>query len=82
MYVAYVSFSCSKIPDSPTRAGSESGVPLGYIAEEPRGFLGTISRQILATHRPFTAVVMDQQGMPILWVSSCTEINEGEYSQY
>ena len=42
---------------------------LGYIAEEPRGFLSTFGRQIFRTHRPFRAVVMDPFGTPILWVS-------------
>ncbi|KAF8969932.1 Scramblase-domain-containing protein [Flammula alnicola] len=44
------------------------GEPLGYIAEEPRGFLGTLSRQAFATHRPFKAVIMDKEGLPVLWV--------------
>ncbi|KAF9567583.1 Scramblase-domain-containing protein [Agrocybe pediades] len=47
---------------------NENGAILGYIAEEPRGFMGTISRQFLRTHRPFSAVVMDDQGTPILWL--------------
>ncbi|CAA7267900.1 unnamed protein product [Cyclocybe aegerita] len=46
----------------------ENGEPLGYIAEEPRGFLGTLSRQAFATHRPFRAVIMDNEGLPVLWV--------------
>ncbi|KAG9226004.1 hypothetical protein CCMSSC00406_0009101 [Pleurotus cornucopiae] len=47
---------------------NEHGVPLGYIAEEPGGFLKTFSRQLLSTHRPFRALVMDLEGSPILWV--------------
>ncbi|KAF8163172.1 Scramblase-domain-containing protein [Crassisporium funariophilum] len=47
---------------------NEAGEPLGYIAEEPRGFLGTLSRQAFATHRPFRAVIMNQEGSPILWI--------------
>ncbi|KAJ8496427.1 hypothetical protein ONZ45_g12451 [Pleurotus djamor] len=47
---------------------NEHGTPLGYIAEEPGGFLKTFSRQMLATHRPFRALVMDLAGSPILWV--------------
>lgn len=50
------------------RIGNEHGVPLGYIAEEPGGFLKTFSRQLLSTHRPFRALVMDLEGSPILWV--------------
>ncbi|KAF9483860.1 Scramblase-domain-containing protein [Pholiota conissans] len=45
-----------------------NGEPLGYIAEEPRGFLGTLSRQAFSTHRPFQAVIMDNDGVPVLWV--------------
>ncbi|KAF5373166.1 hypothetical protein D9758_001625 [Tetrapyrgos nigripes] len=44
------------------------GQPLGYIAEEPGGFLSSINRQIFATHRPFKAVIMDAAGKPILWI--------------
>jgi len=47
---------------------SEQGDTLGYIAEEPRGFLATFGRQILRTHRPFRALVMDSEGNPILWL--------------
>ena len=47
---------------------NESGEPLGFIAEEPRGFLSTFSRQIFRTHRPFRAIIMDHDGTPILWV--------------
>lgn len=48
-------------------SASEGGESLGYIAEEPKGFLGTLSRQMFATHRPFRAVIMDNAGIPILW---------------
>ncbi|ETW85743.1 hypothetical protein HETIRDRAFT_470895 [Heterobasidion irregulare TC 32-1] len=47
---------------------NESGEPLGFIAEEPRGFLSTFSRQIFRTHRPFRAIIMDHDGTPILWI--------------
>lgn len=47
---------------------NEEGDTLGYIAEEPRGFLATFGRQILRTHRPFRALVMDSAGTPILWL--------------
>jgi len=38
------------------------------MAEEERGFLGTFSRQILRTHRPFRSVIMDSTGSPVLWI--------------
>ncbi|KAH8106761.1 Scramblase-domain-containing protein [Cristinia sonorae] len=41
---------------------------LGFIAEEPRGFFAAFNRQILRTHRPFRALVMDSAGSPILWL--------------
>ncbi|THH29634.1 hypothetical protein EUX98_g4546 [Antrodiella citrinella] len=41
---------------------------LGFIAEEPRGILATMSRQVLRTHRPFRAIVMDSAGSPVLWL--------------
>ncbi|RPD80232.1 Scramblase-domain-containing protein [Lentinus tigrinus ALCF2SS1-7] len=47
---------------------NEAGETLGYIAEEPRGFLAAFSRQIFRTHRPFRAIVMDTEGSPILWL--------------
>jgi len=47
---------------------NEHEEPLGYIAEEPRGILSVFSRQILRTHRPFRAIVMDAAGSPILWI--------------
>lgn len=47
---------------------NELGDTLGYIAEEPRGFLATLSRQVFRTHRPFRAIVMDAEGSPILWI--------------
>ncbi|KAJ8592820.1 Scramblase-domain-containing protein [Rhizopogon salebrosus TDB-379] len=47
---------------------NEAGEPLGYIAEEPRGFLSMFARQIFRTHRPFRALVMDLHGSPILWI--------------
>ncbi|RDB20951.1 hypothetical protein Hypma_011469 [Hypsizygus marmoreus] len=47
---------------------NELGEPLGYIAEEPRGFFAVMARQAFATHRPFRAVIMDLEGSPIMWV--------------
>ncbi len=54
-------------------AGSVDGELLGYIAEEPKGFWGILSRQAFATHRPFRAVIMDKEGSPVLW--GCLIIN-------
>ncbi|KIJ69579.1 hypothetical protein HYDPIDRAFT_179335 [Hydnomerulius pinastri MD-312] len=45
-----------------------AGQPLGYIAEEPRGFFSMFARQVFRTHRPFRAVVLDLEGSPILWI--------------
>ncbi|KAF9648072.1 Scramblase-domain-containing protein [Thelephora ganbajun] len=47
---------------------TEDGEPLGYVAEEPRGLLSVFFRQIFRTHRPFRAIVMDNEGTPILWL--------------
>ncbi|CED84671.1 Phospholipid scramblase [Phaffia rhodozyma] len=44
------------------------GLPVGFIAEEDSGFMGTITRQLFRTHRPFRSVIMDVEGNPILWV--------------
>ncbi|KIP08158.1 hypothetical protein PHLGIDRAFT_104733 [Phlebiopsis gigantea 11061_1 CR5-6] len=41
---------------------------LGYIAEESRSTFSMLGRQILRTHRPFRALVMDRFGSPILWL--------------
>jgi hypothetical protein len=47
---------------------NDVGEVLGFIAEEPRGLLASFSRQLLKTHRPFRAVIMDREGTPILWI--------------
>ncbi|KAH7107774.1 Scramblase-domain-containing protein [Auriculariales sp. MPI-PUGE-AT-0066] len=44
------------------------GQVVGYILEEPRGILSTLSRQLFRTHRPFRALVLDPDGAPILWL--------------
>ncbi|KAL7425159.1 hypothetical protein Q5752_000847 [Cryptotrichosporon argae] len=44
------------------------GQLVGFLAEEEQGFISTISRQALRTHRPFRSVVMDRTGKPILWI--------------
>lgn len=55
------------IPDAlPTE--NEAGETLGFILEEPKGFLSLLSRQTFATHRPFRAIIMDPHGTPLLWV--------------
>ncbi|KAH9857035.1 Scramblase-domain-containing protein [Lenzites betulinus] len=46
---------------------NELGDTLGYVVEEPGGFLSAFQRQVFRTHRPFRALVMDSQGSPILW---------------
>lgn len=40
------------------------------MAEEGQGFLTTLQRQFMRTHRPFRSVVMDREGVPVLFVSS------------
>ena len=52
--------------------GNEQGESLGFIAEEDRGFFGTVTRQMFSTHRPFRAVVLDTSGLPVLWVGLVT----------
>ncbi|PFH50084.1 hypothetical protein AMATHDRAFT_4329 [Amanita thiersii Skay4041] len=47
---------------------NEAGETVGYIAEEPKGFLATVARQAFATHRPFRAIIMDAAGSPVLWL--------------
>ncbi|KAJ3796121.1 Scramblase-domain-containing protein [Lentinula aff. detonsa] len=47
---------------------NSAGEQVGFIAEEPGGFLSSFNRQIFATHRPFKALVMDPSGTPVLWV--------------
>ncbi|TFK76585.1 Scramblase-domain-containing protein [Pluteus cervinus] len=47
---------------------NDAGEPIGYIAEEPKGFLAVIARQAFATHRPFRAVILDASGAPLLWI--------------
>ncbi|KAF8976118.1 hypothetical protein BGZ46_008558 [Entomortierella lignicola] len=43
-----------------------SGTPIGYIAEEDTTFVKAMSRQVLRTHRPFKASVLDLEGNEIL----------------
>ncbi|KAF9193027.1 hypothetical protein BGZ51_004260 [Haplosporangium sp. Z 767] len=43
-----------------------SGTPIGYIAEEDTTMMKAMSRQVLRTHRPFQASVLDLAGNEIL----------------
>lgn len=43
---------------------------MGYLMEEEVGLMGgAIQRQLLKTHRPFKAVVLDLEGKPVLRIS-------------
>ncbi|GAA5910617.1 hypothetical protein JCM6882_001041 [Rhodosporidiobolus microsporus] len=44
------------------------GRTLGYLLEEETGFTGTMSRQLLKTHRPFRATVISPEGEVLLRV--------------
>lgn len=52
------------------------GEQVGYIAEEPRGLIGVVARQVFATHRPFRAVILDSTGTPLLWVSDVLNLSD------
>ncbi|KAF9118033.1 hypothetical protein BGW39_001562 [Mortierella sp. 14UC] len=43
-----------------------SGAPIGYIAEEDTTMVKAMSRQLLRTHRPFKASVLDLEGNEVL----------------
>ncbi|KAG0207357.1 hypothetical protein BGX28_001365 [Mortierella sp. GBA30] len=43
-----------------------SGTPIGYIAEEDTTMVKAMSRQLLRTHRPFKASVLDLEGNEVL----------------
>ncbi|KAG0221588.1 hypothetical protein BGX31_009717 [Mortierella sp. GBA43] len=43
-----------------------SGTPIGYIVEEDTNILKAVSRQMLRTHRPFKASVLDLEGNEVL----------------
>ena len=47
---------------------NEAGEVVGYMAEEGEGFSSMLARQILRTHRPFSAVVLDTRGLPLFRV--------------
>ena len=53
------------------------GAVLGYLLEEETSVVGTMSRQLLRTHRPFRAIVMSPAGdvllrirRPFSWINS------------
>ncbi|GAA5836220.1 hypothetical protein JCM9279_002231 [Rhodotorula babjevae] len=53
------------------------GAILGYLLEEEASIVGTMSRQLLRTHRPFRAIVMSPAGdvllrirRPFSWINS------------
>ena len=47
----------------------EGGAIIGYMAEEGQGLGSVLTRQMLATHRPFKATVMDTAGRVVFRVS-------------
>lgn len=58
------------------------GEHVGFIAEQERSFLWTLGRQLMRTHRPVRALVMDTQGFPLLWVRRPFQfINSRLYAQ-
>lgn len=46
-----------------------AGEVVGYILEEDSTFVSMLKRQLLRTHRPFSALILDLQGTPVLSVS-------------
>ena len=55
--------------DNESQLGNMEGETLGYIVEEEGSMASALSRQLLRTHRPFKALILDQQGATILWVT-------------
>ncbi|RKP24204.1 Scramblase [Syncephalis pseudoplumigaleata] len=58
----------------------DQGQPVAYLAEEETTFSSAIFRQLLRTHRPFKAVIMDSEGRVMLklqrpWTWINTHIN-------
>ncbi|EPQ30584.1 uncharacterized protein PFL1_02108 [Pseudozyma flocculosa PF-1] len=48
---------------------SPTGEQVGFLTEEETGFLGgAMKRQLLRTHRPFRATVMNAEGRPVLMI--------------
>lgn len=52
------------------------------MAEEDRGFLSTIQRQVFRTHRPFRSTILDVDGnvvlrvnRPFAWINSRTMVS-------
>ncbi|ORY88769.1 Scramblase-domain-containing protein [Leucosporidium creatinivorum] len=67
---------------------SPEGEVLGYLLEEELGIGSAIKRQVLRTHRPFKATVLDKEGRvlliirrPFAWINSriyvCTPLDSG-----
>eukprot|EP00158_Paraphelidium_tribonemae_P008641 Partr_v1_DN28637_c0_g1_i1_m50483 putative phospholipid scramblase len=51
---------------SPATASNDRPPPVGFIAEEDGGLGKSLMRQVLRTHRPFKATVMDADGRVLL----------------
>ncbi|VDC06035.1 unnamed protein product [Peniophora sp. CBMAI 1063] len=47
---------------------SLDGTLPGYIAEADAGMSSAPTRQLMRTHRPFHAVIVDTDGIPVLWL--------------
>lgn len=61
---------------------NQNGEHVGFIAEQQRSLLWNIGRQLMRTHRPVRALVMDTQGFPLLWVRRPFQfINSRMYAQ-
>ncbi|MBF0352317.1 MAG: hypothetical protein HQM11_14890 [SAR324 cluster bacterium] len=46
----------------------EHGSALGFVVEESGGFMDTLLRLFLRSHRPFRALILDAQGTPVLQI--------------
>jgi len=42
---------------------------LSIVEQGGNALLKSLTRQLLRTHRPFNALIMDTRGYPLLWVS-------------
>jgi len=51
-----------------------NGNQIGYVAEEDGGFGKAIQRQLLRTHRPFTATILDKDGEIVLRIQRAFSI--------
>ena len=66
---------------------NEFGEVVGYMAEEGEGFASMLARQVLRTHRPFSATVLDTTGRvlfrvrrPFYFISSTISVEDPEGS--